>query len=79
MRQLPLPRLLMARRTITETDDAKRTIKPRLLRSLGAQKRARERLDQDRIGNEQPHDKASCFPPFLALPGSNGDNSLLRQ
>jgi hypothetical protein len=66
MRQFPLARFFAARRTIAQTDDANRASEPCMLRSLRPEEWACERLDQDRIGNEKPHDKASCLPPFLA-------------
>ncbi len=77
MRHFPLARLLMPRCTITEAED-REGITRCMIGSLRPEEWARERLNKDRIGNEQSHDKASCPPPFpVAAPRSRHENLQL--
>ena len=78
VRHVPLAGFLMPRRAITETQEGERTIEPRQFGRMGPEKRTRQSLDQERIGNEQPHDEAPCLPPFLtSLSRSRHGGSLL--
>jgi len=65
MRHLPLAGFLMARRAIAEADDGKGILEEGAFGHVRAQERVRQRLDQDRIGDEQAHDELPRPPSFL--------------